>query len=169
MSGYNAGDWKPGDVAMLTLSSRSGLQYPGMRLAGIAEKRWSYPWLLADGGIGHSAITEARRLVVIDPENREQVERLFDAIFMSAFRKGVQRNDINKDYVQAALREIASPTKPEEPTGLGAVVRYDDSPWVSLSKHRWAEVPTDESVQSRLWYWDEFPADVEVVREGWSE
>lgn len=58
-------------------------------------------------------------LVVIDPEDREQVERLAERIGHLW-----KSHTYVRDVVQAALREFANPTppKPEEPTGLGAVV-----------------------------------------------
>lgn len=75
-----------------------------------------------------------RPLVVIDPENREQVERLAEAIPDC----GDPTNHCDPqqclslscwiDRVQTALREFAEPTppKPDEPTGLGAVVEDAD-------------------------------------------
>jgi hypothetical protein len=59
---------------------------------------------------------------VIDPEDRAQVERLL-GVWRTEYRHD-QRDLINggqADALQAALREFADP-KPEEPTGLGAVV-----------------------------------------------
>lgn len=60
-------------------------------------------------------------VVVIDPEDREQVERLvasLGALSFSVWGCGAV------SAMQAALREFANPKppKPEEPTGLGAVV-----------------------------------------------
>ena len=61
-------------------------------------------------------IRDVRPLAVIDPEDREQVRAIADA----AYPEG----RANTNRLQAALREFANPTppKPEEPTGLGAVV-----------------------------------------------
>lgn len=57
--------------------------------------------------------------VVIDPEDREQVERLWRAWTTLA-----PEHRLAQDNMHAALREFANPKppKPAEPTGLGAVV-----------------------------------------------
>lgn len=68
-------------------------------------------------------------LVLIDPDDREQVERL--ATIVDEWWSHAPYSDMRKDgdlttttAMQAALREFANPTppKPDEPTGLGAVV-----------------------------------------------
>jgi hypothetical protein len=81
--------------------------------------------------------------VVIDPEDAEQVERLAEALDV-AFRKVDPEGWANANegtdeegeaIVRAALREFARPTppKPEEPTGLGAVVEdAEGEVWVRL-------------------------------------
>ena len=57
-------------------------------------------------------------IVVIDPEDAEQVQRLWDIY--------IEQNDVHPTMggLPAALREFAAPTppKPDEPQGLGAVV-----------------------------------------------
>jgi hypothetical protein len=73
-------------------------------------------------------VVPVRPLVVIDPEDAEQVERLYRAIF-----KAFDNDDVSgiepEDAVsmRAALREFANPTpsKPDEPTGRYAVVEDD--------------------------------------------
>ncbi len=66
--------------------------------------------LHGDGRVCHS-------VVVISPEDREQVERL-----ASAYTTGIRdRSDVATD-MQAALRSLVTPPKPDEPQGLGAVV-----------------------------------------------
>jgi hypothetical protein len=105
----------------------------------------------ADGnGWRVDSIEGARRLVVIDPEDREQVERLCD-LFLRG-NDGTAIGDAND--LQAALREFANPT-PVEPTGLGAVVedavgrvwvRHDNTPgsfpWVRAGRGvaGWSEI-----------------------------
>lgn len=65
--------------------------------------------------------------VTIDYEDREQVERLADAVVHA--RMG---NTLGNAYpgettnLQAALRSLVSPPRPDEPTGLGAVVEDED-------------------------------------------
>ena len=63
---------------------------------------------------------ELRPVVVIDPDDREEVERLL-AIY-HGWKWARERSEASIDDMQAALREFAKP-KPPEPTGLGAVVR----------------------------------------------
>jgi hypothetical protein len=60
----------------------------------------------------------ARPLVVIDPEDAEQIKRLIACVETVCGRTATGRAYSD---MQAALREFADP-KPEEPTGLGAVV-----------------------------------------------
>lgn len=144
-------EWEPGDLAT---SPRGGRV---MRTSSRA-------WVLFDG----HPITledEPRPLVVIDPEDREQVERLVRAFWDAQTDAG----DDDHSYMQAALRSLIAPSKPEEPQGLGAVVEYDGSPWVGLGHHRWLEVPADRLVESRRRHWRDFPNAVRVLGEGWSE
>lgn len=119
-----AREFKPGDVAMVT--TRSGREYVGVYTyaPGI-----DYFWRHLDGAERGTGLTDpdidARLLVVIDPEDEEgSISRLW-AILPS--------NLVSIDQLQAALREFANPTppKPEEPTGLGAVVEDADGElWV---------------------------------------
>jgi hypothetical protein len=112
-------EWKPGDIAVVTEQPATiGAQ----REAFVAVKD-DKGWFAVDPGVGwfgNSDIVDARPLVLIDPEDREQVERLANAIW-------AYRGNIVSDLCSATehgLREFANPTppKPEEPLGLGAVV-----------------------------------------------
>jgi hypothetical protein len=94
--------------------------------------------------------SDARPLVVIDPESEDDVRRLCEAY------RSVDHS-IGTMPMQAALREFANPTppKPPEPTGLGAVVedaegvrwvRYEPTgstaPWVgNCVSVEWDDVP----------------------------
>lgn len=151
--------WKAGDVAMLV--TESGAEHVGMvvttglsigviaptyqALSAIHRDRRDaviYAW-------GPSAI---RPLVVIDPEDREQVERL-TRIYYGDKDGGPTPHD---DRMQAALREFANPTPPiEEPQGLGAVV-------IDANDHRWLRGNTDAD-DEEPWYSDQFGW------ESWSE
>jgi hypothetical protein len=62
---------------------------------------------------------DARPLVVIDPEDREQVETLRIAYHA---QRMTATGGTSFDDMQAALRSLVAPPKPEEPQGLGAVV-----------------------------------------------
>ena len=86
---------------------------------------------------------DLRRLVVIDPEDREQVERLMAVYTGEAVKRGAISfagyADKRADSMQAALREFATPTppRPDKPTGLGAVVEDAEG-------HLWVQVRSDD-------------------------
>lgn len=82
-------------------------------------------------------------VVVIDPENREQVHLLTEAFAVNEGRYSDPVGDM-----QAALREFANPAppKPEEPQGQWAVVRDEHG-------HRW--VRTDEYPDVPWWGLDD--------------
>lgn len=77
-----------------------------------------------------------RLVAVISPEDREQVERLAQA-YLDKFGGGHPAEAI-ADQMQAALREFANPKppKPDEPTGLGAVVEDADGVLWVRTDHR---------------------------------
>jgi hypothetical protein len=139
-------EWKPGDVKVVEVQGKVRiLRY---RPPGAEDAEW--PWVMdqtydRDDYI-HSNWTgfepELRPLVVIDPEDREQVERLEWLYVNSAG----DRPDSIADRMQAALREFTEPKppKPEEPTGLGAVVECDPGP---VYDRAWAV---------RVWAGDDF-------------
>lgn len=121
-------EWKPGDVAMVNgdiclLTSRGQWEHG-------RSDRFAYYY-------SHSDLTSVRPLVVIDPEDREQVTRLW-----IEFAKDLLAHSGDEEWdgisaMQRALREFADPKppKPEEPLGLGAVV--EDSAgvhWVSAQR-----------------------------------
>lgn len=117
-------EWKPGDVAMVLNEYRVwNVAICALKL-GHRDLVWRYG--VADSWMPLTA--DARPLVVVDPEDREQVERL-TRIFMDDHDSGDETADM-----QAALREFANPTppKPDEPMGLGAVVEdAEGTRWVS--------------------------------------
>jgi hypothetical protein len=98
---------------------------------------------------------EIRPLVVLDPEDREQVKRLLVAIL-------AHHDPLHPDGrgIVAALRSLIAPPRPEEPTGLGAVVEassYTDdlrpfvrcasesAPWMDErgNGHDWSELDVE--------------------------
>lgn len=143
----SAREWKPGDVAMTTF----GLSIVAADLPRCSHDGRGLHWHHLTGGwdylSGHAAT--ARRVVVLDPASTDDLDRLTKAIVEAAHKDGnivVSGNGIHPDTVGRALREFANPTppRPEEPTGLGAVVedaegvrwvRYapegDTAPWVA--------------------------------------
>lgn len=111
-------EWKPGDVAMVTARNRV-VPYR----AFFDGKTWREHG--ADVFCVDSPTTH-RPLVVIDPEDREQVEQLAAIYANHGVALGYPRNDEidadRADSLQAALRILIAPPLPPEPTGLGAVV-----------------------------------------------
>lgn len=104
-------DWKPGDVA----------NYDNVRVFRVDDGSGCSRWIDEEGDERQGpALRDARPLVVIDPEDREQVERLTRIYY----HDGGGPLDELASRMQAALRGFVNPKpqKPEEPQGLGAVV-----------------------------------------------
>ena len=111
-------EFKPGDVVVHPEYGRGIVQdSPNLWVEFASSPHWAPP--LAD------VAADLRRLVVIDPDNEDDTDRLGDILEnhewqpkprFGAFHSGLD--------LAAALREFADPKppKPEEPTGLGAVV-----------------------------------------------
>jgi hypothetical protein len=102
VTSYDASEWKPGDVAMVT--GRWLWSKPhSTKLALRDDGCW-----VSTGGLDLMAneTSDARRLVVIDPEDAEQVERLTDGLYGGHGGSVTER-------VQAALREYANPVRPD--------------------------------------------------------
>jgi len=105
-------EWKPGDVAR-TIAG------------GTIARTATHKWILLDDGhpIDCDDDRISRPLVVIDPEDAEQVERLSRLLwphYSDNEHARLRKAEITVD----ALREFADPTPPKEPEplGLGAVV-----------------------------------------------
>lgn len=156
-------EWKPGDVAMLPNERIAVVDRVGRFLYGGEPYDYVSP--------GSINARDARPLAVIDPEDREQVGRLYD--FYYELRLGEQRVDHLVDTLQAALREFAEPTpskphRPDEPGGQGAVV--EDAAgcrWlrrVVSGRSPWAHYDETERA-TRVRDWDEIDA-VRVLSDG---
>lgn len=99
-------------------------------------------------------------VVVIDPEDREQV-----ALILSHYHDWKWTDDMASASIsdmQAALREFANPTppKPDEPTGLGAVVEDD-------AGTRWVRTDMCRGAGANSWSSDDGSQDyaaIEAVR-----
>lgn len=107
--------WKPGDVALVPFTR-----------GDIRVMFTTDGWVISDAPEVKCipGFSDIRPLVVIDPEDREQVERLHQSILRVYGQQKVTDAADNTMLMQAALREFDNPTppKPEEPMGLGAVV-----------------------------------------------
>lgn len=118
-------EWKPGDVAM---ARGFGCEFLVVRTGVGVNSHWSAPMDWPNGE--REDELEFRPLVVIDPEDREAVERLLGVM---KERDWTGIDDEAPADMQAALREYANPNppKPDEPQGLGAVVEDEDGErWV---------------------------------------
>lgn len=167
----SAREWKPGDVAMVSVRGADP----------VIAIRDSYGWAHNTLGPGRAhahwtafcEVEPIHPLVVIDPEDREQVERLMSVYVSEALDRGAMSYsghvDKRNDSMQAALREFATPTppKPDEPQGLGAVVE-------DAAGHLWVKVPGEDGTKSsQTWTsahstdatWDAVAA-VRVLSEG---
>ena len=149
-------EWKPGDAVAFTIG--------GQEYRGIIDTD-GRPYTTDKRASGRPArSTSIRPLVVIDPDDREQVERL--ARLCSSVPAEMALSATRLDAMQAALREFANPTppKPDEPTGLGAVVEdADGQRWVRVRSGfdwRWRDDRLGEQTT-----WEHVPA-VTVLFEG---
>ena len=145
-------EWKPGDAAVLACGEET---CPMREHRGLLGKsgRW-YLLELGEWWDEHGS-EPLRPLVVIDPEDRERVLRLALAVGR------------DEETVTKALRSLIEPPKPEEPTGLGAVVEDADGlRWV----HRGGDYFTPWVLTNRSGIggskgWEEIAA-VRVLSEG---
>ena len=119
-------EWKPGD---LITDDTDGVFFI-VEVSANTRAAWTEgaSAVDADGnGWRVDSIEGARPLVVIDPEDREQVERLARTYCDAAYQGRFVLADI--EVMQAALCSLVEPPKPPEPTGLGAVVEDADGSW----------------------------------------
>ena len=124
-------EWKPGDVWLI--NEGEGYSERERLLLRVGNRRW----IDADGDerslSDNTIVRMAHPLVVIDPEDREQVERLRNALFgRSAHAHGVKE-------IQTVLREFADP-KPPKPvwTDGDAVQQGTTGPVWIRGKAGWA-------------------------------
>ena len=143
-----SGQWKPGDVG--SIDSR-GDDARVMRVRSASGLLTS--WVAASGERLNPYLVP-RPLVVIDPEDREQVERLLASLQGMSFSTWACGAFT---CLQGALRDLADPTppKPEEPTGLGAVVR-------DIEGRRWTRYDTKGDRQP--WWCDGAGPEVLIER-----
>ena len=118
---------------------------------------------------GDAAVTDAHPLVVIDPDDREQRRRLAECIASAESYRMRDYHEPDYEVLADALREFANPTppKPDEPTGLGAVVEDPDGKrWVraleTTTVRHWQ--PTNRKGDARTW--EDFTSAVRVLSEG---
>jgi hypothetical protein len=106
----SAPQWKPGDVGVAATDERFIVDSEGRCF-------WPGDEDARTVGISGKPLPNDRPLVVIDPEDREQVELL-----AAGYERDGEPGDAAIDQMQAALRSLIAPPKPVEPTGQYAVV-----------------------------------------------
>lgn len=148
-------EFKPGDIAALVVGGEE------CRGVMVRTEKLGDTWHVS----GHSFfksldvnnahyITDARPLVVIDPEDREQIKRLLRAFWCHG------TDDCDDPQAMAdGLRSMLEPPKPPEPTGLGAVVEDANGIlWVRVTANGVSDAwKPNHSRTSRL-EWDSVPA-----------
>lgn len=141
-------EWTPGDVAVV--QNEYGVWNTAIYVVGLG---WQY-------GVSQSTApldAPTRPLVVIDPEDRDRVERFVVDLEADWGFCGYELDpevareplpDVVEEF-QRAFREFANPTtpKPNEPTGLGAVVEDAEGLWwvrTCADPYPWAHAGADE-------------------------
>lgn len=167
----SAREWKPGDVAVIT--ERHGTIGP--RIGSWWASKDDKGWASLDPSIGwlpDGDVAEARPLLVIDPEDRERVERLWRAQdrAVEIIRKHQGGGGVSLvDALQMGLRLMLDPTppKPPEPQGMYAAVRDShDNEWVRMGNGPAPWVPNGSpDARSTSATWASIDA-VEVLSEG---
>lgn len=159
-------EWKPGDVADLDLGSEIGTRRAILLNNGTT-------WCDDHSAFWDSRGTQIKEvfpLVVIDPEDYEQIERLHDSYW------SIRRHDATRiDALQGALRELAD-HKPDEPGTWGVVEascphETTRREWVHYPDGNWWPVFTYSKVPSRTPLPDDWSdlIDPVIVREGLSD
>lgn len=136
MSQTQPRDWQPGDVARIAVEPDGAI--------GIWTGRF---WAWSNGNGPYEGVSHChegiptRPLVVIDPEDLAQVERLWDSIMG---RTGLHD-------LADALREFANPTPPiEEPADPAVRIAAGGTTWAKVG--RWWVSP-DMGQVPREWDW----------------
>lgn len=126
-------NWRPGDVAIW--DDGIGKSELVFRFLG-GPNYDTAEWQTAENGCGYPREEDVRRAVVLDLEDREQMERLaqiYREVGEGNAVLGDERWTVPGLRMQAALRNLAAP-KPriEEPTGWGAVIEDNTGAYWTL-------------------------------------
>lgn len=168
-------EWKPGDVALARIKPKvDGRDVTGGWSPVIRDNTGSWASGAAMGReVFDRDIIEIRPLVVIDPADREQMERLLDAHNKAEQEAACKGGECGSgscwiDIMRGTFREFAAPKppRPDEPQGLGAVVE-DAEGYAYIRIHvrddidfSWSVVDEAANKGFRMWKW----ADIDVVR-----
>ena len=171
-------DWKPGVVAIRSYTGDSGYEMRSMLVIGcpLANHDAGMHWHHVNGGwdpaLPARQNLDYRPLLVIDPEDREQVRSLLET-YGRQFTDWTPELDSNVTRLQQALRAMLAPPKPpkpEEPLGLGAVVVDSEGRrWVSVSTRldvpRWLNQSKPLGSTTQWSRWDALDA-VDILSQG---
>ncbi len=119
MSDYNPSDFKPGDICLIT--PKGTWVKPFIAIRGVADI-----WREVGGTFQDKNIQSARRLVVIDPENEDQVRQFIAALDDVVFpgtdpHSGLAVTSDRVGNFTTALRLQIKPHRIDEPTKWGVV------------------------------------------------
>lgn len=154
-------EYEPGTVAVATVRG-----VPNVRVFRYSEVSWVSSEPVKHTLVHHEVeghVTDVRPLVVLDPEDREQVERLASACRAAfGWRTGADENDVTQ--TQVALRSLTRPPKPDEPKGRYAEVEDGDGyVWFRDPVGSWRRVDSPGNYVCHMW--ESVPA-VRVLSEG---
>lgn len=145
-------EWKPGDVAMV--DGQVAMIYND----GSLRATFVYTDADDDPCSIYARDADTRPLVMIDPEDREQVERLYASWLDDNLAAPEREAQVNA--MQAALREFANPTppRPDEPTDPTArVTDRRENIWRQLADGDW--VCTSGPDVGEYLNWDQLAGD----------
>lgn len=167
-------EWKPGDMALVDCVGEDRLCSWATECHKDVHPREPH-WHVARS---HTYIDDdgraTRPLVVIDPEDREQVERLVAPLRERGASVGrIPAPDGRIDWdaelvagVQAALRSLVTPPKPDEPQGRYAVVEDNKAlEWVRADVSGLYQWHSIEGAASHWKGWNEINV-VRILSEG---
>lgn len=137
-------EWKPGDVAMIAGADPAA--------EGVRAIWQGNQWATSTSRYyNHWQVNIRRELVVIDYEEREQVEHLARCIWDHCLMTKGGPSIAEIAGVAAALREFAKPTPPpltEMPTDLAArVIDRDNDVWARSHDRTWGCITSQSHPQ----------------------
>jgi len=154
-------NWAPGTVAVATVQG-----VPNVRVFKLSEDEWAHVVSLGAGIFpeisGDPLVTDVRPLVVLDPEDRDQMVALHETLSGAVGLTWHGWPELLRAVLTRYAEAQTKPPKPPEPRGRFAVVRdQNDSLWVRLNQTHWYSEVSPNNNQT----YGEIDA-VEVVREG---
>lgn len=154
--------WEPGTVAM-------DIHHTDVNAEGPLRFQIGGVWVDTDCDDRYPPPCDIRPLLVLDPDNPDQMDRLLGDFFVRRYPNGSDANMVDRrdrDAFTLAVRAMLpkpTPVKPAEPTGLGAVVEDADGKWVCLDNSR---LPWREWTSGEFRDWADFSNAVKVLSEG---